>query len=45
LDGDVVLALELGAIGASAVDRAARGHARLAGDLVQRLAGRDALAH
>src|SRR6478672_11555854 len=45
LDGDVVLALELGAIGAPAVDRAARGHARLAGDLVQRLAGRDALAH
>jgi hypothetical protein len=44
-DGDVVLALELGAIGAPAVDRAARGHARLAGDLVQRLAVRDALAH
>src|SRR6202158_2805400 len=45
LNGDVVLALELGAIGAPAVDRAARGHARFAGDLVQRRTDRDALAH
>src|SRR4030081_2052291 len=45
LDGYVVLALELGAIGAPAVDRAARGHARLPWDLVHRHAGRYALTH